>query len=51
MGNIFKYNYKQMKQNCMLFKEELIKKMFHPCNIPKFKDWGVNGFDLDLDSK
>jgi len=44
---IFKYNYKQMKQNCMLFKEDLMKNRFHPRNIPKFKDWKVNGFNSD----
>jgi len=42
---IFTYDYKQMKQNCMLFKEDLMKNRFHPRNIPKFKDWRVNGFD------
>ena len=46
---IFNYNYKQMKQNCMLFKEDLMKNRFHPRNIPKFKDWRVNGFESDLD--
>jgi len=29
----------------MLFKENLMKNRFHPRNIPKFKDWRVNGFD------
>jgi len=43
--HIFNYDYKKMKQNCMLFKEDLIKNRFHPCNIPKFKDWRVNGFE------
>ena len=42
---IFKYDYKQMKVNCMLFKEDLIKNRFHPCNIAKFKGWRVNGFE------
>jgi len=42
---IFTYDYKKMKQNCLLFKEDLIKNRFHPCNISKFKDWGVNGFE------
>ena len=41
---IFKYDYKQMKVNCMLFKEDLIKNRFHPCNIHKFKDWMIDGF-------
>ena len=39
-----------MKLNCMLFKEELMKNRFHPRNIPKFKDWGVNGFEFEFDS-
>ena len=43
--HIFKYDYKQMKDNCMLFKEDLMKNRFHPCNILKFKDWKVNGFE------
>jgi len=42
---IFKYDYQNMKLNCMLFKEDLMNNRFHPCNIFKFKDWGVNGFD------
>ena len=45
---IFKYDYKQMNLNCMLFKEDLMKKIFHPRNIPKFKDWRIDGFDSDL---
>ena len=47
--DIFKYDYKQMKQNCMLFKEDLIKNRFHPSNIPKFKNWRVNGFESNVD--
>ena len=42
---IFKYDYKQMKANCMLFKKDLIKNRYHPCNIAKFKGWRVNGFE------
>jgi len=50
LGNnphMFKYDYQNMKQNCMLFKEDLMKNRFHPRNIPKFKDWKVNGFNSD----
>ena len=47
--HIFKYDYKQMKISCMLFKEDLIKNRFHPRNIPKFKDWRIDGFDSDSD--
>jgi len=43
--NIFKYNYKKMKHNRLLFKEDLMKNRFHPCNIYKFKDWRVDGFE------
>jgi len=50
-SHIFKYDYKQMKINCMLFKEELMKNRFHPRNISKFKDWRINGFDSDSNSK
>ena len=46
---IFTYDYKKMKQNCMLFKEDLMKNRFHPCNIPKFKDWRIDGFGSDFD--
>ena len=42
---IFTYDYKKMKQNCMLFKEDLMKNRFHLRNILKFKYWGVNGFE------
>jgi len=44
-SHIFNYDYKKMTLSCMLFKEELMKNRFHPRNIPKFKDWGVNGFE------
>ena len=47
--NIFTYDYKKMRLNCMLFKEDLIKNRLHPCNIAKFKDWRINGFDSGTD--
>jgi hypothetical protein len=34
-----------MKENCNLFKEELMQKMFHPDNYHKFVDWGFEEFD------
>jgi hypothetical protein len=44
------YNYKKMKINCLLFKEDLMKNRFHPRNIPKFRDWGIDGFeDYEMD--
>jgi len=42
---IFKYDYNKMKDNCMLFKEDLIKNRFHPRNISKFKHWKINMFE------
>jgi hypothetical protein len=39
-----------MKINCLLFKEDLMKNRFHPRNIPKFRDWGIDGFeDYEMD--
>ena len=46
---IFKYDYKHMKVNCMLFKEDLMKNRLHPRNISKFRHWKVNGFEFDSD--
>ena len=43
-SHIFRYDYKKMQETCMLFKKDLMKNRFHPCNLPKFKDWGTNGF-------
>ena len=28
-----------MRENCLLFKEDLMKEHFHPRNIPKFGHW------------
>jgi len=46
-SHIFNYDYNKMKDNCMLFKEDLMKNRYHPCNISKFKNWRVNGFEFD----
>ena len=43
--HIFTYDYQNMKLNCLIFKENLMKNRFHPRNISKFKYWGFNGFD------
>jgi len=43
--HIFNYDYKKMKQNCLIFKEDLMKNRYHPCNISKFKYWKVDGFE------
>jgi hypothetical protein len=47
---IFVYDYAAMRQNCLLFKEELMKDRFHPQNLTKFREWGTDGFDSDSDS-
>ena len=47
--HIFKYDYEQMKYNCMLFKEDLMKNRFHPRNLSKFRSWGTDGFNSDSD--
>jgi hypothetical protein len=47
---IFTYDYEKMKENCLRFKEELMKERFHPSNLAKFREWGIDGFDSDSDS-
>ena len=41
------YDYKKMRKKCLRFKEELMKERFHPRNLAKFSDWGIDGFDSD----
>ena len=41
--NIFTYDYDKMRENCLLFKEDLMKERFHPKNLYKFSSWGHNG--------
>ena len=41
--NIFTYDYDKMRENCLLFKEDLMKERFHPRNLYKFGSWGFNG--------
>ena len=43
--NIFTYNYDKMRENCLLFKEDLMKERFHPRNLYKFSSWGFEGID------
>ena len=40
---IFAYDYDKMRENCLLFKEDLMKNRFHPINLYKFSSWGFNG--------
>jgi hypothetical protein len=44
--SIFEYDYKGMKDVMYNgIKEDLVKNRFHPKNIPKFRDWGMDGFE------
>jgi len=41
--SIFTYDYDKMRENMLLFKEDLMKERFHPRNLRKFGLWGHNG--------
>ena len=41
--SIFTYDYEKMRENCLLFKEDLMKERFNPRNLRKFSSWGHNG--------
>jgi hypothetical protein len=41
--NIFAYDYDKMRENMLLFKEDLMKERFHPRNLRKFSSWGHSG--------
>ena len=41
--HIFTYDYEKMRDNCLLFKEDLMKERFHPKNLRKFGSWGHEG--------
>jgi len=41
--NIFEYDYDKMRENMLLFKEDLMKERFHPRNLRKFSSWGHSG--------
>ena len=41
--SIFTYDYEKMRDNCLLFKEDLMKERFHPRNLRKFSSWGHDG--------
>ena len=46
--SIFEYDYKGMKDAMYKgIKEDLVKNRFHPKNISKFRDWGMDGFEDD----
>ena len=39
------YDYDKIRAHCLIFKEDIMKNRFHPNNIPKFRDWGIDGFE------
>ena len=41
--SIFTYDYDKMRENMLLFKEDLMKERFHPRNLRKFSSWGHSG--------
>ena len=41
--SIFTYDYEKMRNNMLLFKEDLMKERFHPRNLRKFSSWGHSG--------
>ena len=45
--SIFTYDYEKMRENMLLFKEDLMKERFHPRNLRKFSSWGFGGIDED----
>ena len=47
--NICTYDYDKMNEQCLIYKEELIKNRFHPRNLNKFRDWKIDGFYEDSD--
>ena len=46
---IFEYDYDSMYTRCNIYKEELIANRLHPRNFSKFKEWGEEELDFDLD--
>jgi ribosomal protein L24E len=42
---IFTYDYEKIKARCFIYKEDIMKNRFHPRNIPKFRAWGIDGFE------
>ena len=49
--NIFTYDYDKMRENMLLFKEDLMKERFHPRNLRKFGSWGHSGGIDDEDDE
>ena len=41
--SIITYDYEKMRNNMLLFKEDLMKERFHPRNLRKFGLWGHSG--------
>ena len=45
--SIFGYDYEALKERCLIYKEELIQKAFHPSRIQKYLDMGISIDELD----
>jgi hypothetical protein len=45
--SIFELDYQELKKRCIIYKEELIQKAFHPSRIQKYLDMGISIDDLD----
>ena len=45
--SIFELDYDALKERCLIYKEELIQKAFHPSRIQKYLDSGISIDELD----
>ena len=43
----YQYEYVTIKERCLIYKEELIQKAFHPSRIQKYLDMGISIDELD----
>jgi len=45
--SIFEIDYQAMKEQCSLYKEELLRKALHPSRIERYLEMGAEQEDLD----
>ena len=45
--SIFELDYEALNERCLIYKEELIQKSFHPSRIQKYLDMGISIDELD----
>ena len=45
--SIFELDYDALKERCYIYKEELVKKVFHPSKLEKLLDMGISIDELD----